>query len=174
MRREREREKERKVEGRGEGVAGERGCGVASVPAQWPGHRVLCLVLCALFSLILFDSRPPPPPPPPHHHHHHHHHDPPTTEIAPFYHLSWTLVRGPVRPRTILSLSPHIRCDSDQRHLLSLSLFLSLPLSPRRSFHYIPIFVTLDKPASSYRREYIVVQVVKSRERVENDRAKET
>ena len=136
MRREREREKERKVEGRGEGVAGERGCGVASVPAQWPGHRVLCLVLCALFSLILFDSRPPPPPPP-HHHHHHHHHDPPTTEIAPFYHLSWTLVRGPVRPRTILSLSPHIRCDSDQRHLLSLSLFLSLPLSPRRSFHYI-------------------------------------
>lgn len=43
---------------RGEGVAGERGCGVASVPAQWPGHRVLCLVFCALFSLILFDSRP--------------------------------------------------------------------------------------------------------------------
>lgn len=34
---------------RREGVAGERGCGVASVPAQWPGHRVLCLAFRVLF-----------------------------------------------------------------------------------------------------------------------------
>lgn len=61
-----------------------------------------------------------------------------------------------------------IRINDISSLSLSFSLFLSLLDDPSI------IFVTLDKPASSYRREYIVVQVVKSRERVENDRAKET
>ena len=67
--REKERERERKREGKrerdgqsGSGTAGEseeeggRGCGVASVPAQWPGHRVLCPGLRALLSSSLILS----------------------------------------------------------------------------------------------------------------------